>query len=137
MKTWRSKDGNVWHRGPTQGSVTIHSEWVLQCNDGAGLEWVAIPGQMLKPQDRENALLAIQQLWPTSTKARLWRRVARLAGQYLFVKGGDLGFRANRVTEADSEVEAVKELIVCLREVRRNKRANKLEAALKAWEAVK
>lgn len=139
MKNWCDNKGNVWHRGPVKDSVTIHREWVLPIGDGC-FEWVTIPGQRLNKNDREDAIAAIAKLWPPPTKAQLWRRVTRLAGEALFLQGANgCPFP---MEGTDNAVYEIKYIIDSLRdyhnekfENKANRLGEKLEAALAEYEA--
>lgn len=90
--------------------------------------WIGGPIHHEFEVDRQELYAALRK---PPTKARLWRRVAKLAGRYFFVE--ELGFRAYKVLDG-SAIDTIKELISQLRTIR-PKQADKLEAALAAWEA--
>lgn len=72
------------------------------------------------------------------SKAKLWRRVARLAGRLAFIEGPDSCHFAIRVMDGNP-ITAIRDLIARLRHPSNNERCKRvsyrLEAALAAWES--
>jgi hypothetical protein len=150
MKIWESCSDTVFIKGPDRGVVSIIGESSLYRRNGKDLEYIDYEDP---EDDREwvsidhwdcgTIFQAIRKLWPSPTKKRLWRHVARLAGELNFGVSSAGSFR---VAHFSSCSDSVKQLMIDAKEWSTNgigdpvekKRVSrilvKLDKAYKAWE---
>lgn len=134
--------GTCWERLPFKMVVRESglASWRLRAN--GTLERSADLVHWIK-WESASAREAIADLWPPPTKAQLWRRVARLAGELAFSSQYAIPFTWHKCLNA---ADSIRSLIKHVRgfdemdsmDKRHHERAiRNLEAALAAWEAAK
>jgi hypothetical protein len=141
MKDFKDSRDDFWERSSTEPNAVyclcchhtcrINVNGNAEIHDGDWRELASVDDEY-NPKDVK---AAVEALWRVPTKEQLWHRIAKLAGRYTFTQSPLLGSRFFCV-KWSAEMDVLR-LIAHLRIEGREKRANRLQAALATWKAAK